>query len=100
MPPAGIDMSAIQQALAARAAGGAPAGGTAPPAAAQQSQPFGAVQGGMPPTPQQQGGGVPQPAPGAPGAAQRPAAPKPNPTFDDETKNAGKVLITQLLKYL
>lgn len=110
MPPANIDMQAIQQALSRRMgqAGGAPAGGNTIPAQAQQSQPGGLTPTGNPNVP---GTPTPRPVPSstmptgltnqsAQGQQVVPAAPKPNPTFDDETKSAGKVLITQLLKYL
>ncbi len=107
-PPAGIDMGLIQQALARRAgAPGGVAGGTTVPAQGQQSQPGGLTPTGNPnvpgtPTPAPMaapGGGMPAPQGGAP-APQQPPAPKPQANFDDETKNVGKVLITQLLKYL
>lgn len=110
MPPGNIDMSAIQQALARRAgAPGAVAGGTTTPAQGQQSQPGGLTPTGNPnvpgmPMPQPMPmpmGGMPTPQGGqAPAPQQRPATPKMPASFDDETKNAGKVLITQLLKYL
>lgn len=111
MPPAGIDMSAIREALMRRMQGG---GGT--PMAAQQTQPTGATPTGGP---NNLGGPMPQtpPAPpmqphsvgaGAPtGGAQNPtnvalkAGMQANsPQFDDPTRVLGKALIGHLLKVL
>lgn len=94
-----IDMSLIREAMARRQMGGV-AGGNTAPAAAQQSLPGGAMPSGSPNTPstpaipQVQGGGAPGAAP------QGQARPKPNPSFDDDTKVSAKALMQQLLKYM
>lgn len=110
MPPAGVDMSLIREALARRMQG------QAVPLAAQQTQPSGATPTGGPnnmggpqaqmppmPTPQPHSVGA---SPGA-GAGQDPrnqmlkAAGQANsPQFDDPTRVLGKALIGHLLKVL
>ncbi len=114
MPPAGVNMDLIREALARRMQGG---GGT--PMAAQQTQPSGLTPMGGP---NNMGGAQPQmppPAPraldvqgGAPPAsptgagnpagnsALKAAGQANSPSFDDPTRVLGKALIGHLLKVL
>lgn len=113
MPPAGIDMSLIREALARRAQGGL-AGGGVPPAVAQQAQPAGATPTGGPNVP-----GAPPAAAPTPTQAQIPGQTRQLPAssatppqqaakaagaatgFPDlETRDMAKTLLAKLVQFL
>lgn len=109
MPPPGIDMSAIQAALARRAQG-APA-----PATDQMTAPGGALPTGGPNTPVQNASPMPMPnmPPHSlgmhPGASPQPsqamgvakaAGAANSPAFDDSTRLTAKALIAKLLQVM
>src|SRR4051812_34940610 len=108
MPPSGINMDLIREAMARRAQGG---GGT--PMAAQVTQPSGALPTGGPNTPMPAQPQMPQADPrsvsaGAPqGGASNPGnqalkagMAANSPQFDDPTRVLGKAFIGHLLKVL
>lgn len=99
-PPAGVDMSLIQEALARRQ--GAQGGTGMPmqqqltPGAPIQQAPPVAPTGPLPQQQQPQQAQAPQQAQGQPQGGQR--SPQQQPQFDDETKSVAKALVTRLLK--
>lgn len=105
MPPQGIDMSLIQEAMARRSSGSLSGGGSIP-ASSQVSAPGGVTPTGGPNTPTTPPPQAPQaPQPNAQvgkqvGGAIKTAQTVNGPAFDDETRRISKVLISSLIKYL
>lgn len=105
-PPAGIDMSAIRDALLRRQQGGGAGGAGSPPIAQQvSSPPSGQTPLSLPPQVAPTGPlALPQPQPGPQQGPPQPAQQAPGggggQGFDGDTKAISKALIARLLKVL